>query len=282
MSFQVPLFLILQLVALSSSSAFVPVPPTRTPFARTSTTRIPESSASSNGEFISGGDVESAREAFEELIQDESVSSQLFPQHPLTSVSRRRRQVEMALLDSLRESDDAVDEILHLWVTERDEDSASKILQMQEQCSAGLVEEERLLRQMVERHPTWTEPVLRLATLLYYKGRTEESYQMAIDALELKPWHIEAPQLLVLLSLRNQDVGQALYWARRGLPPLRGDAPEDRAPSSHRRQRWVERALGQAQEQLVEAELAIEEFDRRAQEELISDEDTTHHHEAWQ
>ena len=209
---------------------------------------------------LNGDDTERARKTYEDLfLQDESISAQVFP--AATSVSRRRRHVEMELLDSLRDSDDAVGELLHLWVTERDAESAQQIIQMEQECSPGLEQEEQMLRCMIQDNPTWAEPVLRLATLLYYKGCTEESYEMAMLTLELKPWHIEAPQLLVLLALRNQDMGQALFWARRGLPPLRGASPSrdgegevEFRPTWKRRRQWVERALEQAQDQLQEAE----------------------------
>lgn len=201
--------------------------------------------------------LEDARQMFEELFQDGRTSSQVFPDCS-TSVSRHRRQIEMELLASLNESDDAVEELMHLWITERDQESAEQILQMQQQCSTGLVQEEDQLRQMMEWHPTWAEPYVRLATLLYYKGRNDESYEMALTALELKPWHIEAPQLLVLLALREQDMGRALFWARRGLPPLRGAEREEEEfkPTYRRRRQWVKRSLRQAQDQLRAAERA--------------------------
>jgi len=226
-------------------------------------------------------DVESAREAFEELFRDESVSSVVFPkknndhfdaddqdQEILTSVGRRRCELEMALLDSLRNSDDAIDELMHLWITERDDESANRIFRMQEECSSGLVEEERMLRAMMERYPTWAEPFIRLATVLYYKGRTEESRELALYTLHIKPWHIEAPQLLTLLALRDQDVGKALYWARRGLPPLRGDlmSSDDMSEKagpvfSQRRHLWVDRMIKLAEEQLHQAERTRDEYE---------------------
>lgn len=186
-------------------------------------------------------ETELARQALEKFFyQDPTIPSQIFTATtggddaagagstpPLTSVERQRRQVELQLIDSLRESDDALDELMHLWITERDAESATMILQMQESCSKGLVEEEWALREMMTRYPTWAEPVIRFATVLYYKGRTEESYEVALQALRLKPWHYEAPQLLVLLALRVQDRVQALFWARRGLPPLRGETSEE-------------------------------------------------------
>jgi hypothetical protein len=212
--------------------------------------------------------IEEARHRFEELMRDETVS-QLYGEESLannmnddvlTTVGRHRRMVEMALLDSLRDSNDALDEIMHFWITERDEDSASQIIAMEKHCSSGLENEEEQLRRMMEQYPSWAEPVLRLTTLLFFKGRTDESYKMALRVVQLKPWHIEAPHLLVMICLRNKDMKQALYWARRSLPRMTESVMAgDNERFLRRRHAWVESSLAEAKKQLAKAEHLLDQ-----------------------
>ncbi|GAX25434.1 hypothetical protein FisN_1Hh389 [Fistulifera solaris] len=202
-------------------------------------------------------DIDSARQLFESLFSEDSVSQQVFLKDEdmpvmLSSVSRRRREIEIQLLASLNDSDDAVEELMHLWIAERGDEYATTIMEMEKECSVGLLQEEVVLRRMIQEQPGWAEPVIRLATLLFYKGRTEESYEMALHALYLKPWHIEVPQLLVLLALREQNMAKALSWARRGMPAL--------SRTNRRRKEWVALSLEQAREQFDNAERQREDY----------------------
>lgn len=219
-------------------------------------------------------DIDSARQVFEDLFDEDSFKGQVFVSDAsiITSVSRSRREIEMKLLESLKDSDDAIEELMHLWITERGDESATRIMEMQEECSVGLLEEEVSLRRMIQKHPRWAEPAIRLAALLFFKGITEESYQLAMYAMHLKPWHIEVPQLLVLLALREQDMAKAIYWARRGLPAL--------SNTNRRRKEWVELALKQAREQNDDAERQREEYIQRMR--SIESLETNMEHQAWE
>jgi len=206
-------------------------------------------------------DLQKARDEFEAMMSDGT--STLTPSDDshriddvtiMTSAGRARRELEMELLESLADSDGAVDELMHLWMYEHSPEEAARLREMESSCSDGLVEEEAALREMVERNPRWAEPKVRLAALLFFKGQTDNSYRAALEALQLKPFHFELSPLLVMLSLRQQDMGQALFWARQGLPSLRPNT------SNRRRKEWVERSLGQAQEQWKQAEAATEAF----------------------
>ena len=104
----------------------------------------------------------------------------------LSSAFLGRKRLEIQLLQSLQDSDDALEELIYLWMQEAEPEDAQALQDMQEECSSGLVKEEALLRKMIEEHDTWCEPCIRLATLLFYKGRTEESFQLAHRARELK------------------------------------------------------------------------------------------------
>jgi hypothetical protein len=147
---------------------------------------------------------------------------------------------------------------------------------MQESCSDGLYSELQDLQSLIAQYPAWAEPRARLAAILYHKGRLEESRVAALAAVKCKPWHFEAVQLLIMLALRQEDMGQALYWARRyALPNLRArlgssSSAEDTAATAtrpagvfhKRRQAWVERALQDAELQWQEAERVTQAMHR--------------------
>lgn len=199
----------------------------------------------------------------------------------MTSAGRRRRQIEMGLLRQLIRDDDAakaasiaddahvqdasendntddvlsssvVDELMHLWMFEHGPEPAALLEAMQQTCSPGMALEEAQLRDMMDQYPTWAEPRARLAILLFMKGISDESRDLALEALKLKPWHFDVYPILIMISLRNEDMGQALYWARQSLPTYRPNSAGNRS----RLQAWVDRALAQASEQWEEAERA--------------------------
>jgi hypothetical protein len=183
----------------------------------------------------------------------------------LTNIGRKKRELEIQLLRSLEYSDDGIDELMSLWMTECLDDSANTLLRMEQDCSTG--QEENVLRKIIQdSNGEWTEPINRLAFLLFVKRRYDESLAYCRIVLQQKPWHFEAIQLQVLLSLvkmsssipqghnnnnNNKNLSfPVLQWARKGLPPLQ-----------HRKRRkvWVDRAVSDAQKSLLD----IEEEDNR-------------------
>jgi hypothetical protein len=170
-------------------------------------------------------------------------------QHPrLTSTARHRRMLEIELMKNLEQSDEAINELMHLWMYENDASMAHELEAMQDECSPGMRYEEGRLLQMIHKYPTWAEPRARLALLFFFQGRTRESYAAALDTLQLKPWHFEIYPLLVLLSLREQKFGQALAWGRRSLPPYRSNGP------NKRRTAWIQIAVSLAKDRLAREE----------------------------
>jgi hypothetical protein len=143
--------------------------------------------------------------------------------------------------------------------------------------SSGLRQEEQILHHLCQANPEqWADVHVRYALLLYYQGRTVESYHAALDALAIKPWHFEAYQVLVQLSLRHplfrsesyaqnradnddddtdhvdrQCFASALRYARRGMPRNR---------YSHRRKEWVEWATEKAKQQFHQMEQATQDY----------------------
>jgi hypothetical protein len=198
-----------------------------------------------------------ARKRFEALFVASENDARKNAKSLMSSSSRRRRLLEMELLQSLQDSDDAVEELVTLWMTERGPEQAQLLQDMQDYCSDGLVDEEALLRQLQyeqgddDDDDDWLEVSFRLAMLLYYKGQSIESKSLCWHVLRHKPWHFEAAHLALLLAFREGRQDDVWRWAREQLPPLnpqKGNA---------RRHRWVERAVLRARESLERAELEL-------------------------
>ena len=215
------------LCMLQAASSFVVLPVARHP-----------SRASSLHVHRELQDLEEARAAFESLMTEH----ELLPENVLTATSRRRRQLEMKLLRKLEDSDEAVDELMRLWMLEHGSGPAAAMEEMEEEASSGLVREQEVLLAMMEDFPGWAEPIMRLATVMYVKGYAGKARELAKASLKLKPWHFDAIQLLKLLALRDGNVGEALAYARQALPPV----------GSKRRSAWVHRAVHEAERQLEE------------------------------
>ena len=188
-------------------------------------------------------EMEEARRHFESMI-----GPLLFDRDPLTNASRKRRQVEIRLLRSLRHSDDAVDELMSLWIHECPckTVSTNAVKFMDFECS--VTADEATLRNILAdcTVATWPEPAARLALILFNQGRYVECREYTDAVVAVKPWHFEALQLQVLLRLVNRDYAAAIVAARAGLPPV---------TQFRRRAAWIERAVSQAVSQLNALEL---------------------------
>lgn len=186
--------------------------------------------------------VEMARRSLETVfaIQAPSDEGVLHPLGGLvaSAAARYRRQLELELLRRLEDSDSPVNELVHLWTYATTAENGQILDEMSHVCSPGMLAERRQLETMIANHPDWVEPRVRLAVLLFYKGLTDESYGVAQVAFEKQPYHFELVPILVLNCLRRNDLAQAVRWARRGLPTLRGTTK-----SARRRSRWVEAAV---------------------------------------
>ena len=224
-------------------------------------------------------DLESARAAFEKLIAPEVMKDTIitaaspssktgkYQPPPLTENSRHRREIEIELLEDLKDSDDAIDEIMSLWMTERNYEATMELQSMEQICSPGLIQEEQLLLEMIYRDSTtstlstpiveddWAEPMVRLATLYYYQGQSDLAYYWCSRALEIKPWHFEVGHTLVLLALRQENLGLACHYRRTiCLPPLN---PNN---DNKKRKEWVSRAIENAKYMIELGTLAREEL----------------------
>jgi hypothetical protein len=202
-----------------------------------------------------GGDIDDLEKARKQFTSTIGLEIQSLPEYyvplPLTLTSRRRREAEIELLLSLEDSDAAIDDLVSMWMTERDAESARRLQEMENICSPGLIEEEAALRSMIAEYGLhWPEPASRLAALLYFKGNSEESMVWADRVLQVKPWHFEVLHLQRLNCLRLQS---ALLWryARKALPPL------NHVTGNAARHHWVNNAVNEAHQALSRAEAQL-------------------------
>jgi hypothetical protein len=179
--------------------------------------------------------LEEDRKSFESIMATIDLSAR----NQLSSSAVRRSRVESDLLQSLVDSDDAVEELMNLWVNERDADSAFLLREMEKECSPGLRQEEAILRDMISHYQEgWIEPMNRLAAVLYYQGKSEESSLWCSLVLRDKPWHFEAAnvQLMNALRLGTEDGSKIIRMFRSLLPPIH----------LPRKRTWVERMSHEA------------------------------------
>lgn len=182
----------------------------------------------------------------------------------LTNTARKRRLLEIQLLQSLVDTDDAIDELMSLWMygeCPSDVSAQTELALMENsKVSSSLTtnEVEQTLRTIIyNTHCLWVEPMNRLALLLFLKGKYDECQELITAVLNEKPWHFEALHLQLLLALvmtktngncaRTTGTIQrsALYWARKGLPPLH---------HTKRRAIWISNAIEQAKGMLAHLE----------------------------
>jgi hypothetical protein len=172
--------------------------------------------------------------------------------HLLTNAGRKRRNIEIRLLQSLQNNDDAIDELMTIWIHECPHQIVNiDIVQFMSSydSTCTLQEAEIVLRNILQDCPVtmWSEPGARLAYILFVQEQYDECEQYVEAVLSVKPWHFEMIQLQILLALQyHHSMSRALHIARQyGLPPLH-----------HRkhRSRWVQHMTELAQNQLQQLE----------------------------
>ncbi len=179
----------------------------------------------------------------------------------LTSTERKRRLLEIDLLQNLIQSDDdeTVDQLWSLWYAERDnEDNAT------EQLYAATLysndpntwdQAEQIMLQLILEHGIyWVEPVNRLATLYYLQGKYQQSIDLCQVILHVKPWHIGALSGMVGLYIQMNDMAQAKKWSEKRLPSYVPEFIKGSKNSNQRRAEWVKNAVTEAKLSLHNAE----------------------------
>lgn len=164
----------------------------------------------------------------------------------------RTRADEADLLGRLERSDDVLSEIWSHWFAERGPGPAHDLFRAEELANSGndddLPEAEAALRRLVHEHgASWAEPINRLATLLYRRGRLRESRACCEIVLAIKPWHFGALSGIVLVCAGMKDYVNARIWSDRRLPPLmRQKIYNDEDDVNEKRKGWARRAVESA------------------------------------
>lgn len=178
-------------------------------------------------------------------------------QPPLTAAERDRRLTEIALLEQLTDSDEALEHLWELWFSERGASAKSRLEQADQALARGqTLAAEKMLRDMIVEYGVyWVEPLNRLATLLYMDGRLQASHQLCLVVLHLRPYHFGALSGIVAVSIGLGKREEARSWAEKRLPSRVASTSfppfaENNGPVNPRRTEWVQKAVRQAQEAL--------------------------------
>lgn len=202
-------------------------------------------------EYIMGGGRESSRSSPNNSITTSSAYQRLTveslknnPPPPMTQSRKEQKLIEMHLLHSLQESDEALSDIWSHWFAEQGADPAAELLRGEELASRGpehFDEAEQIFRDLIASHGLyWVEPINRLATLLYRQNRLQESKECCELVLTVKPWHFGALSGIVLVCTKMRDMVNAKMWADRRLPAFQA------AGDNSQRKQWVNRVVNEA------------------------------------
>jgi hypothetical protein len=173
----------------------------------------------------------------------------------LTSLDRERRVLEIQLLEQLLENDDVVmDHLWSLWYSERGRQAAQRLndATVLSNNPRTWKEAEAILRALILEYGIyWVEPLNRLATLFYIQGKYQQSIDLCLIILYVKPWHFGALSGIVALYGQVNNVEQARVWAQRRLPTF---LPISNPQNNPRRKEWIQMAVQNAKESLRDAE----------------------------
>lgn len=232
-------------------------------------------------DYIGMDEIDAARLQYEALIgplilttSSSSLSSKTKPQHPkiLTSTCKKRKEIEIQLLQSLEYSDDGIDELMSLWIIAEcpnNRINSQTLIDFETIDYLSTYGKEVTLRKIItDSNMEWIEPMNRLAYILYMKREYNECQYWLNIILQEKPWHFDALQLQLLLVLSSSNHTsdshhhyrstsnrkrkcaiipiEAIYWARKGLPPIH---------HTKRRKVWINNAINHAKHTLYQLEI---------------------------
>jgi hypothetical protein len=191
---------------------------------------------------------------------------------PLTTIGREILEAEITLLESLVESNDAMDQFWSLWYNARGPGPANDLMETEALVAQATPEAwkkaEELLRQLITREGVhWVEPVNRLATLMFLQSRFQESKDLCEIVLTLKPWHFGALSGIVMVCQGLNDKEGMMEYAGQRMPPLSPKAGGDEKVQPvtfggqllETRFQWVDRMLDLAQATLLRGEMGLDE-----------------------
>jgi exonuclease VII small subunit len=188
---------------------------------------------------------------------------------PLTAIGKERFEMEIQLLKSLVDSDDAVPELWTLWYHSRGP-NAARALEVTDSLTAQGPEfwneaEQKLQQLVAEEGVAFVEAVNRLATLHFLQGRYPESKQLCEVVLAVKPWHLGALSGIVVVCKGLKDTPGMMAWASQRMPPLQVKGDENNRLAEKQilqmptRKEWVDGMVAQAQTRLEQAEQGVKD-----------------------
>ena len=191
----------------------------------------------------------------------------------MTSIGRERLETEIALLEQLGESDEPIPQLWDLWYSSRGPKAAQELMATERLVAQGQPgawkEAEELLRALIAREGIhWVEPVNRLATLMFLQSRYEDSLELCLLVLQLKPWHFGALSGIVMVYQGLQDNENMMTYALQRMPPLPKTKEEAlkmeqqallEGGAVETRQTWVYRMVDKAKAALLRDEMGLEE-----------------------
>mmetsp|Transcript_55234 Transcript_55234/g.152036 ORF Transcript_55234/g.152036 Transcript_55234/m.152036 type:complete len:220 (+) Transcript_55234:75-734(+) len=144
----------------------------------------------------------------------------------LSSTKRRRDALEKELIKALKTPEKeakAVAGLWDLWTHERGEAAHLQLREADQLMGTAnpdmLVRAAAMVDEIMREHENWVEPINRMATILFLQGRYDESVEMCLKVLELKPWHFGALSGIVMCYSRLGNAEEMNKWANRALPP---------------------------------------------------------------
>lgn len=195
------------------------------------------------------------------------------PPPPMSTMDRNRKELEITLLELLKEGDTFLGELRELWDSERGPGNQNimaltgaavsdpRLWVASEEILVGLIENRSVGKMdMSNSHGVYfVEAVNRLATLYFLQGRLDDSYKLCRVVLHLKPWHVGALSGIVQVCIGRGEKDEARMWAQRRLPNVApgnggGGSSSSSLPESPRRVEWCDKAVADAKDLLRKAE----------------------------
>lgn len=122
-----------------------------------------------------------------------------------------------------------IDPLWEHWYGEEGEEARAwiRIAQAHALDEPELAGEAPALQELMQRYPTWAEPINCLATLRFLQNRFTESIELCERVLALKPWHFGAISGIAMCHEKLGNDEAARRWTAAGLPFPLGTAESD-------------------------------------------------------
>ena len=197
---------------------------------------------------------------------------------PLTTVGKQRLEIEIRLLESLADSDAAIEELVSLWnsgnalmeaellvtighqkqiLFQKNDDDES-----QTAAYSYWKQAETILQGLInssDHDSSVIEPIYKLGYLYALQKKYSKATEMYKRVLKQKEWHLGAIRGMVVASQAMDNTIETKYWSSKCLPPLpmfvtwldeqQGNQLD---MQQQRRKEWVDDMVSKANQELEE------------------------------